>query len=294
MAATPARPASLRIAHLVLAAALAFGLGSAVKLVLPAAAGAAAPAAVAAAAGEAAPAGEAAEPAGEHGLLLLHLIPGLEHAPVHVVGAVFVALLVAGLAWVGTADLRRGRAGVIPSEKLTAQNFLELMVQVVVTFLESIIGHEGRRFLPLIGTLAFFILFANLLGQVPGFLPPTEHLGTTAALAVVVFVTTHYVGFRTHGGAYVKHFLGPVWWLAPLMFPIELISHLARPLSLSVRLFGNIFGDHQVLALFVALVPLVVPVPAMILGVFVALIQTFVFCLLSTMYIAGAVAHEEH
>lgn len=272
-----AMPRSPRIVSLVLAAVLA--IGSLVGLALPAAAAA-----------------EGAEHAkeAEHGFLLLHQLPGLEHAPVHVVGAVFVALLIAGLAWVGTADIRSGRAGLVPSAKLSAQNILELIVTFVVGLLESIIGHEGRRFLPLIGTLAFFILFSNLLGLVPGFLPPTEHLGTTAVLGITVFLFTHYVGIKTHAAAYAKHFLGPVVWLAPLMFVIELISHLARPLSLSVRLFGNIFGDHQVFGLFVSLVPLFIPVLAMGLGLFVALIQTFVFCLLSIMYIAGAVAHDEH
>ncbi|HWP35105.1 MAG TPA: F0F1 ATP synthase subunit A [Thermodesulfobacteriota bacterium] len=269
-----------RLARLALLVLLALGAGSAARLALPAAA---------ATAGSAGAEGEAHE-----GVFLLHYIPGLERVPAHVLGAIFVALVLAALAWVGTRELRRGEAGLVPSERLTVQNFLELMVETTVGFLESIIGHQGRRFLPLIGTLAFFILFANLLGQIPGFLPPTSHLGTTAALAAVVFVTTHYVGIKANGVAYVKHFLGPIWWLAPLMLVIEIISHLARPLSLSVRLFGNMFGDHMVLALFVGLVPLVVPVPAMILGVFVALVQTFVFCLLSTMYIAGAVAHEEH
>jgi F-type H+-transporting ATPase subunit a len=230
----------------------------------------------------------------EHGFLLLHQIPGLEHAPIHVVGSVFVALVVALLAWLGTAGIRSGRAGLLPPARFGAQAVIELLVTTVLGFLESIIGHEGRRFLPLIGTLAFFILFANLIGLVPGFLPPTEHLGTTVPLALSVFFVTHWVGVRENGAGYVKHFLGPIWWLAPLMLVIEVISHLARPLSLSVRLFGNIYGDHQVFGLFSGLVPLVVPVAAMALGLFVALIQTFVFCLLSMMYIAGAIVHDEH
>jgi F-type H+-transporting ATPase subunit a len=269
-----------RTLGLVLAAATATVLVTAARLVVPALA--------------ATPEGGAQGGEAEHGFLLLHQIPGLEHAPVHVVGSIFVALVVAALAWVGTAGIRSGRAGLVPSARFDAQNTVEFLVGMVLSFLDSIIGHGGRRFLPLIGTLAFFILFANLLGLVPGFLPPTEHIGTTAVLGLTVFFVTHWVGVRENGVGYVKHFVGPIWWLAPLILVIEIISHLARPLSLSVRLFGNIYGDHQVFGLFSGLVPLVVPVAAMALGIFVALIQTFVFCLLSMMYIAGAVAHDEH
>lgn len=260
--------------------------------------GAAALAAAALASGAppAALAAEAAERSeeAEHGLLILNQIPGLEHAPNHVIAAVFVAVVVGLIGWIGTAGIRSGRAGILPPARLGPQNILELGVTFAVDLLESIIGRDGRRYLPLVGTLAFFILFSNLLGLVPGFLAPTDHLGTTAVLGLTVFVVTHWVGVRANGAGYLKHFLGPVLWLAPLMFLIEVISHLARPVSLSVRLFGNMFGDHQVFGLFSSLVPLVVPVLALVLGLFVALIQTFVFCLLSTMYIAGAVAHEEH
>lgn len=239
---------------------------------------------------------EAGEHAAEeaHGFLWLNQIPGLEHAPHHVLGAVFAALLVALVAWAGTARIRSGQASLVPSGKFDLQTILEGIVGMVVSFAESIIGHEGRRFITLAGSLALFILFANLLGLVPGFLPPTEHLGTTAVLGLLVFFVTHAVGIKANGPGYIKHFLGPIWWLAIIMLPIEIISHLARPLSLSVRLFGNMYGDHQVFGLFTQLVPLVIPVLAMGLGIFVALIQTFVFCLLTMMYVAGAVAHDEH
>lgn len=241
-------------------------------------------------------AGEGGEHEGEaaHGFLLLNQIPGLEHAPYHVLGAIFAALVVAVVAWVGAARIRSGQASPVPTGRLDLQTILEVIVGMVLSFAENIIGHEGRRFLTLIGSLALFILFSNLLGLIPGFLPPTEHLGTTAVLGLTVFFVTHAVGIKANGPAYIKHFLGPIWWLAIIMLPIEIISHLARPLSLSVRLFGNMYGDHQVFGLFTQLVPLVVPVLAMGLGIFVALIQTFVFCLLTMMYIAGAVAHDEH
>lgn len=273
------RPKTRRLVGWLLSATLAAGVLTAARLALPA---------FAATAG-----GEGGEEEA-HGFLLLQQIPGLEHAPIHVLGAVFAAIVVAIVAWLGTARIRSGQASPVPTGNFDLQTILEGIVGMVLSFLESIVGHEGRRFLPLLGTFALFILFSNLLGLVPGFLPPTEHLGTTAVLGLTVFVVTHVVGVKASGAGYVKHFLGPVWWLAIIMLPIEIISHLARPLSLSVRLFGNMYGDHQVFGLFSSLVPLVVPVLAMGLGLFVALIQTFVFCLLTMMYIAGAVVHEEH
>ena len=158
------------------------------------------------------------------------------------------------------------------------------------------IGPHGRKFLPLIGTLGVFILFSNLLGLVPGFLPPTQNLNTTVACALIVFFTTHYVGIRTHGAKYIKHFMGPVWWLAPLMFVIEFISHLARPLSLSMRLFGNIMADHMILGMALiapSFLVIFIPPLAMVLGVFVSIVQTLIFTLLSMTYISFALA-EEH
>jgi len=133
----------------------------------------------------------------------------------------------------------------------------------------------------------------NLLGLIPGFLPPTQKMNVTVGLAVVVFLSTHYFGVREHGLAYFRHFLGPIWWLAPIMLPIEIISHLARPMSLSLRLFGNITGDHAVVSGFMALVPVVVPAVFLGLGLFVSFMQAFIFTVLSMIYISGAVAHEE-
>lgn len=275
----PARTQTIRrLATWLLSAAAAAAIVTAGRAVLPAMAAA-----------EGAAAGEEA-----HGFLLLNQIPGLEHAPHHVLGAVFAALVVAAVAWIGTARIRSGQASLVPSGRFDLQTILEGIVGMVVSFAESVIGHAGRRFVTLVGSLALFILVANLLGLIPGFLPPTEHLGTTAVLGLLVFFVTHAVGIKANGPGYIKHFLGPIWWLAIIMLPIEIISHLARPLSLSVRLFGNMYGDHQVFGLFTQLVPLVVPILAMGLGIFVALIQTFVFCLLTMMYISGAVAHDEH
>jgi F-type H+-transporting ATPase subunit a len=141
----------------------------------------------------------------------------------------------------------------------------------------------------LIGTLTLFILGCNLLGLVPGFKSPTSNLNTTVACALVVFFSTHIIGIRRHGlFRYLRQFIGPIWWLAPVMLPIELIGHLARPISLSIRLFGNIFGEDAVLLILFFLVPLVIPLPLMLLAIFTGVVQTFVFVMLSMVYIAGA------
>jgi len=179
------------------------------------------------------------------------------------------------------------------SRTFSVRNLSELAVTGLLQFMESLMGSDAKRFLPLIGGTAFFILFNNLMGSLPGFDSATANFNTTLACALVIFIATHIVGVRTHGATYVKQFLGPVWWLSPLMLPIELISHFARILSLSVRLFGNMMGDHKVLAIFLGLVALGIPVIFMGMGIFIALVQTFVFTLLSILYITFAL-EEAH
>ena len=173
------------------------------------------------------------------------------------------------------------------------QNVMEVIIGGFDSLLTSTMGHEGRKFFPLIATLGLYILTSNLLGLIPGFESPTANLNTTVSMAVVVFVMTHIVGVKVHGVKYFKQFMGPVWWLTPLMMPIEIISHLSRPLSLSVRLFGNIMGEDIVLAVVLLLVPLLVPLPVFVLMIFTSCIQTLVFMLLAMMYIAGAM-EEAH
>jgi F-type H+-transporting ATPase subunit a len=228
-----------------------------------------------------------------------HYIPGIGNLPYQVSMALFVLGILCVLAYVGFKKIASGPAGeaLVPSDRLTVRNIFELFTEMVLKFLDDIIGHRGREFLPLIGTLGFFIFFSNFLGLVPGFLPPTDNLNTTLACALVVFFATHYYGLKTHGIKYLRHFLGPVLWLSPLMLPIEIISHLARVLSLSMRLFGNIMADHMLLSLTLA-APLILPLflspMSLFLGVFVSLIQTFIFMLLSMIYISLAVEESEH
>ena len=221
------------------------------------------------------------------------LLPFLKNQP-HVTNGIIVSLILLVIVILGYRQVKRTEDEVVPEPKFTLRNFVEMIVESLSNIIIDTMGPRGREFVLLVGTLALFILFNNLSGLVPGFLPATDNVNTTFACALTVFVMTHYYGFKEHGIKYLKHFMGPYWWLAPLMIPIEIIGHLARPLSLGLRLFGNITGDHLVTAIFFGLVPLFVPLVVMFLGLFVAFVQTFVFMLLSMAYFSGAIAHEEY
>ena len=197
-----------------------------------------------------------------------------------VFNTLFVVLILASLSFIATRRLQ-----VYPGQ---AQNVMEVIIGGFDSLLNDIMGHNGRKFFPLIATLGLFILVSNLIGLVPGFESPTSNINTNAAMALIVFLSTHVVGIKEHGLKYFKQFMGPVGWLTPLMLPIEVISHLSRPLSLTFRLFGNIKGEDIVLLVVLFLVPYFVPLPVFILMVFTSLVQTLVFMLLAMMYIAGA------
>ena len=174
------------------------------------------------------------------------------------------------------------------------QNLLEMVVGGLEDFMVEITGPEGRAFFPFIATIFLYILVSNLIGLVPGFFSPTANINTTLSLALCTFVLTHIIGVKFHGVKYVKHFFGPVWALAPLMLIIEIIGHLARVMSLSVRLFGNIFGKEKILGILFALAGLyLAPLPILFLGILVSFIQAVVFMLLSIVYFAGAM-EEAH
>ena len=169
------------------------------------------------------------------------------------------------------------------------QNLLEAIVSGLENFIVDIMGPEGRHYLSLIGTLFLFILVCNLEGLIPGFDSPTANINTTLALALVTFTATHYIGIKRHGFAYVKHFMGPMWALAPLMLPIELISHFARVMSLTFRLFGNMVAKHKLLLVLALLAPYIAPVPILGLGLLVSFVQALVFALLTMLYLSGSV-----
>ena len=214
----------------------------------------------------------------------------------HVLGAiVVVAFLAFGAYRYSVAVGQAAGDGLVPPPRFGLRNLFELLGDAIFGLMEGVMGEkDARRHLPIIGSLFFFILFSNLLALIPGFIPPTDTLKTNLGLALMVFVLTHVLGVRAHGIKYFKHFLGPWLPLAWLMLPIEIISHIARPVSLAMRLLGNISADHAVVLAFFAVIPFLVPVPFLIMGVFVSVVQAVVFSLLSTVYIGSAIAHEEH
>ena len=176
------------------------------------------------------------------------------------------------------------------------QQFLEIIVSGLKALLEDIVGHgASHKFLYIIGGFACFIFVSNIFGLFFFLQPPTGNPNTTFGLGLTAFLSYNYQGIKTQGlGHYLKHFMGPMPLLAPLMLPIELIGHFARILSLGMRLFGNIFGEHTATGIFMGMLPFVLPWPMMGLGIFGAFLQTFVFIMLTMVYIGGAVAAEEH
>ena len=176
----------------------------------------------------------------------------------------------------------------------TAQNVFETLISGLEEFMVTITGDEGRKSYPIVLTLFLFVLLGNLMGLVPGFFPPTANINTTLALALIAVSWSHVIGIQRHGFKYIKHFLGPVPAMIPLFLPIEIIGHTARVLSLTFRLFGNMMGHELVVGILLGLAgAFLAPLPIMALGAFVALVQAFVFFLLATMYMAGAI-EEAH
>jgi F-type H+-transporting ATPase subunit a len=239
-------------------------------------------------------------------------LPGI---PDHVTYTWLVMIVLATVAFIASRNVQLVPRGL--------QNVIEVVLEQFLGMIDDVMGHEGRKYLPLIATLGLFILGANLLSLVPGMAGPTANLNTTAACALVVFFAYHYIGVRKQGAiTYLKHFMGPVpLALKPLMFVIEIISHLARPLSLTLRLFGNMVGGHILLAIIFFLMGLqgligwalsgsgigavVGGIGGAVMIVFtvgflyplkilVSFLQAFIFVMLTMLYISGAIEEAEH
>jgi F-type H+-transporting ATPase subunit a len=206
--------------------------------------------------------------------------------PVQVTYAWLAMAILIGLAIMARIGLKKGAPTGV-------QNVFEVFFEGLGGYIEEIMGPEGTHYFTLIMGLFLFILVCNLMGLVPGLDSPTANLNTTLALALCSFAATHYIGIRRHGFSYVKHFMGPMWALAPLIFPIEIISHFARVLSLSFRLFGNMVAKHKLLLVLALLAPYIAPVPILGLGLLVAFVQAGVFTLLTMLYLAGSI-EEAH
>ncbi len=233
----------------------------------------------------------------EHGVNILNYIPFLQDLPSHVGMTILVGAVLVVATFVARAQLlavmQSPDGGLVPDSKLTYRNFFEILAERLYALTETVIGHhDAAIYFPVVGSIFVFIFASNLIGLVPTFQPSTDNLNTTLALGVFVFVYYNYAGFKAHGLSYLKHFLGPMMFLAPLMLVIELASHLFRPLSLALRLRGNILGDHIVLQVFSGLVPYLLPVIFYGLGVFVAFMQAFVFCLMTMVYISLSTSHD--
>ncbi len=214
---------------------------------------------------------------------------------IHIILAAAVAIFLIALALLANRRLKKTEQCLIPSEKGSPATFFELIVESLLNLMEGVLGDRAQKYFPLIGSLFIYIFTCNVIGLIPGLVPPTENINTNAACAIVVFLAYNYLGIKEQGFLpYLKHFMGPVIWLGPLMFVIELISHIVRPVSLSVRLFGNMTGDHMVLGVFSQLTPIIVPIIFMALGLFISFIQAFVFSLLSIVYIGLATEEVHH
>ena len=218
----------------------------------------------------------------------------------HVWGFLFVLFLVSFVGMRAKRRFSNTKEAIIPEDRLTTATFAELFSGSVLNLMASIMGKENAKyFLPLIGTCAFMIFFSNVLGLIPGFLPPTDNLNTTACMAIIIFLATHIYGVKKQGFAgHFGHMAGPVWYLSWLIFPIEVVSHFVRPVTLAIRLTANMFADHAVLGAFLGLSVsaffLPFPVAIYFLGIIVVTVQTLVFCLLSMVYIGSAIEEHDH
>lgn len=207
--------------------------------------------------------------------------------------SVLVATLVVIMSLVVRARLADTKKALIPEDRLTLRTFAEAFLAFVYDTAKSAMDADrAKRYFPLVATAATFVFFANAMALIPGMPVATSNLNITLGCGIVVFVLFNAYGLMTNGWSYVKHLAGPMWWLAPLIFPIELISLCVRPITLGVRLMINMAVDHLILGLFTGLVALLVPVPLMLLGVLVVVVQTLVFTLLTCVYIGLATEHE--
>lgn len=234
---------------------------------------------------------------GGHSFTWFSLIPGLEEKFYPVAGLIVVSLLFVLFSVSASVSLASARkrpgGGLIPGPKLSLQNFFEVVAESLYKLVVGGLGeHDAPRYFPLVGSLFLVIFTSNIMGLIPGVLPPTNSLNTTLALGSTVFIYYNYLGFKEHGVGYIKHFMGPVIALAPLIFVIEIVSNVIRPISLALRLKGNIEGDHMVMGVFNELTPYVIPVIFNGLGLFVSFVQAFVFCLMTMVYISLSTAHD--
>ncbi len=220
------------------------------------------------------------------------MIPGVTHETVHVSTLVLATAASVVLGATARAQLGTGQTAIVPSSKFSVRGVFEVLTEFIYRLSNQVIGHEGKHYVPYFTAIFFFILFNNFIGIIPGMTPATENMNTTFAFGVFSFLAYNFVGFKRQGLHYLKHFVGPIWWMFIIMVPIEIISNLIRPLTLGLRLSNVMRGDHTVLSVFLDLVPIGVPIPFYLMGFLVCMIQAFVFTLLSMVYVALAQASD--
>lgn len=220
-----------------------------------------------------------------------HLL-GVSHDYVPVVTAATVTgvLVVGSVA--GRLALGAGDKAVQPAGKFSVKGIFETLTEFVVGLSDMVVGHGGRKFVPIFGAIFTYIFLNNVMGLIPATTPATENINSTIAVGIFSFLLYNYIGFKENGIKYLAHFMGPIWALAPFLFVIEVVSHFIRPFSLGLRLASNLRSDHVLMGIFLDLAPWGVPVVFYVFGLFVCLVQAFVFLLLSMVYVSLATHHD--
>jgi F-type H+-transporting ATPase subunit a len=206
--------------------------------------------------------------------------------------AILATVLIVLLSVAGRIALGNGEAAVQPAGRFSLKGFFEVFVEFMNGLISMVLGQHGRHYLPLFGAIFFYVVFSNLMGLIPGMTSSTANINAALAVGLFSFVAYNVIGFKHAGFAYFKHFLGPIWWMIPLLLPIELISNIVRPLSLGIRLSVNMTADHIILGTFIDLTKLVIPVIFYGMGTFISFVQAFVFTMLSMVYVMMATADD--
>ncbi len=226
------------------------------------------------------------------------LLPFVNHNNVHVATALVSLVLLLVLSTAAKLALGSGEVAVSPSQKFSIKGVFEMITEFIVDLTIMVCGNQGKKFIPLFACVFTYILLNNLMGLLPGMTPATDNINTTLAVGLFTFIVYNSMGVKEHGfKKYFKHFFGPftgimLFLIGPVIFTIEMISHTVRPISLGLRLQGNMIGDHAVLTAFLELVPYLIPAIFYLLGVFVCFMQAFVFTMLTMIYISMAVSHD--
>ncbi len=223
--------------------------------------------------------------------IILHTLQ-LDPMWIPTLGALVATLILGCVGLAYRSSVGRSSGSYAPDGKVNVRFAIESCLAPMYGLAQESAGDDADDYFPFLGGIFLFILVNNLMGLIPGFPPATESMDTNVAMGLVVFIVYNWAGIREHGAGYIKHFLGPVAFIAPLFFFIELVSHGSRPLSLGLRLAGNIYGDHTLLSVFTSLTYLVFPAGLMFFGLLVAVVQSYVFALLSSIYLSMALSHD--